>query len=275
MKRAIKLLRSIALRWPIARRAKCAVCGHAVGGFLPYKQGWAAAPRVLRRLSVEGSDLDNFECPRCGAHDRERHLVLYLRSHPLWAELSTLRILHAAPEKRLAVLISSLRPRQHLQCDLHPSGKDVQRVDLHSIPAPDASFDLVIANHVLEHVADVDKVLAEIGRVLVPGGHAILQTPFARGLEVTLEDVAVDSNLKRLEAYGQEDHLRLFGRDVFKRIETGMNATMAGGSHVELLPDVDPAEAGVNPGEPFMLFQKTVAAESRIPSADWASPSSG
>ena len=257
MNRAIKLLRAAALRWPITRRAECAVCGNVVGGFLPYRRGWADAPEVLRRLSVEGSDLDNFECPRCGAHDRERHLVLYLRAHPLWAKLSALRILHAAPEKRLAVLIASCQPLQHLQCDLYPSEQGIQKIDLHAIPLPDASFDLVIANHVLEHVADVDKVLAEIGRVLVPGGHAVLQTPFAMALDVTLEDSAVDSESKRLEVYGQEDHLRLFGRDLFERIEVGLNATMAGGSHSQLLPNVDAAIAGVNPGEPFMLFRKS------------------
>jgi len=39
-----------------------------------------------------------------------------------------------------------------------------------SIPFPDGSFDLVVNNQVMEHVADLDRALAEIHRVLRPGG---------------------------------------------------------------------------------------------------------
>lgn len=244
------------LRWPRRDGTACAVCGHAVGGFLPYRRGWAGAPSVLRTLSVEGSDLDNFECPRCGAHDRERHLLLYLRASGIWDRLPGMRILHAAPERRLSRLIAGRAPVRHLRCDLFPGEAGVQRVDLQSIPEADASFDLVMANHVLEHVADLDAALAEIGRVLAPGGHAILQTPFSRVLESTAEDPAVTSDADRLARYGQEDHVRLFGRDIFTRFEAGLGASMVGGSHAELLPGVDPRRAGVNGGEPFMLFRK-------------------
>ena len=42
-----------------------------------------------------------------------------------------------------------------------------------SIPFPDASFDLVVNNQVMEHVADLDRTLAEIHRVLRPGGRLL------------------------------------------------------------------------------------------------------
>ena len=258
-----KLLRALLLRWPLGQRADCVVCGRAVGGFLPYRRGWADAPAVLRSLSVEGSDLDNFECPRCGAHDRERHLLMYLRASGLWDDLPGKRILHAAPERRLSPLIAARAPARHLRCDLFPGEPGIERVDLQKIPEPDASFDLVIANHVLEHVADVDAALAEIGRILVPGGHAILQTPFARALERTIEDANVESETERLARYGQEDHVRLFGRDIFARFESGLGAIMVGGNHVDLLPGVDPRRVGVNGGEPFMLFRKGGSAQVR------------
>ena len=251
-----KMLRALLLRWPWGASAHCAVCDRQVGGFLPYRDGWAGAPEVLSLLSVEGSDLDNFECPRCGAHDRERHLLMYLRAVGLWNRLPGMRILHAAPERRLSPMIRRCKPARHLRCDLFPAEEGVQRVDLQEIPEADGSFDLVIANHVLEHVADLDAALAEIGRVLVPGGYAILQTPFARALEESVEDPAVRSEAERLAKYGQEDHVRLFGRDVFARFEAGLGATMVGGDHNDLLPGVDPRRAGVNAGEPFMLFRK-------------------
>jgi SAM-dependent methyltransferase len=183
---------------------------------------------------------------------------MYMKASGLWDRLPGLRILHAAPERRLSPLIAALAPVRHLRCDLSPSDAGIERVDLQAIPEADASFDLVIANHVLEHVADVEAVLAEIGRVLVPGGHAILQTPFALAIPETIEEAAVQSEKDRLERYGQEDHVRLFGSDIFARFESGLGGAMVGGSHAELLPGVDPRRAGVNAGEPFMLFRKAV-----------------
>lgn len=45
-----------------------------------------------------------------------------------------------------------------------------QVVDIQDIPYPDASFDIVIANMMLYHVPDLHKGLAEVRRVLKPGG---------------------------------------------------------------------------------------------------------
>lgn len=45
-----------------------------------------------------------------------------------------------------------------------------QQVDIQNIPYPDASFDVVIANMMLYHVPDLHKGLAEVRRVLKPGG---------------------------------------------------------------------------------------------------------
>lgn len=256
MANVVSITKALLLRWPLSRRAECAVCGRAVGGFLPYRGGWTEAPDVLRSMDVVGSDLDNYECPRCGAHDRERHLLLYLRACRLWDRLPGMRILHAAPERRLSPLIAARSPARHLRCDLFPSAPDIERVDLQRIGESDGSFDLVIANHVLEHVADLGATLSEIARVLAPEGHAVLQTPFAAALEETLEDPAIRSASERLARYGQEDHVRLFGRDIIARFANALGATWVGGTHAELLPEVDPDVAGVNAAEPFMLFRK-------------------
>ena len=45
-----------------------------------------------------------------------------------------------------------------------------RQLDIQDIPYSDASFDMVIANHMLYHVPDKDKALAEVRRVLKPGG---------------------------------------------------------------------------------------------------------
>lgn len=45
-----------------------------------------------------------------------------------------------------------------------------QEIDAQAIPYPDATFDIVIANYMLYHVPDRAQALAEIRRVLRPGG---------------------------------------------------------------------------------------------------------
>jgi SAM-dependent methyltransferase len=243
------------MRWPIGSRKQCCLCGASVGGFLPYRQGSRALPAAMRELRVVGSDLDHFECPRCGAHDRERHLLLYLRATGFWQRIPSLRVLHFAPERRLARLLSAAGPALYVKCDLVPTASDIQRIDMLGIPYPDASFDLVFANHVLEHVADDRAAVSEVARVLAPGGHAILQTPYSAVLQSTLEDAGISSPSARLQLYGQEDHVRLFGQDVFSRIASaGLEPLVV--RHAAALPDTEPSVFGVNADEPFFLFRK-------------------
>ena len=45
------------------------------------------------------------------------------------------------------------------------------------IPEPDASFDFVISNSVLEHIPDLEPVIAEVGRLLKPGGRFLFTVP--------------------------------------------------------------------------------------------------
>lgn len=66
----------------------------------------------MRALEMIGSDVDNFECPRCGAHDRDRHLLMYLQLSGLLASLPPLRILHFAPELNLSKRIAAMAPVQ-------------------------------------------------------------------------------------------------------------------------------------------------------------------
>jgi len=49
--------------------------------------------------------------------------------------------------------------------------------DAGKIPYPDASFDLVFADNVMEHIDKPDQVFAEIERVLRPGGRLLFKTP--------------------------------------------------------------------------------------------------
>ncbi len=53
----------------------------------------------------------------------------------------------------------------------------VIRADIARIPFADATFDLAVLNEVLEHVPNETGALAEVRRVLVPGGRLVLLSP--------------------------------------------------------------------------------------------------
>lgn len=252
---ALKLVRYAFAGWVPGGNRACAMCGRRVWRYMPYRDGSPGVPPLMRALDGVGSDVDHFECPRCGAHDRERHLLLYMRAAGLFERIQGARVLHFAPERRLWPKIAAANPAEYVRCDLFPATPDVAKVDIEAMPFAEGAFDLVIANHVLEHVDDDARAMGEVARVLAPGGYAILQTPYSRKLHATWRDPGIDTPQARLQAYGQEDHARLYGRDIFGRIvAAGFESRVR--SHADLLGDVDPVLAGVNADEPFFLFRK-------------------
>ncbi len=93
------------------------------------------------------------------------------------------------------------------------------KMDIHQIPFGENRFDVVLCNHVLEHVADDIKAMSEIHRVLKPGGWAILQVPFFSPVpDLTFEDNSITDPRQREKIFGQDDHVRKFGKDYAKRI---------------------------------------------------------
>lgn len=251
----VKLAKYALAGWLPGGRCHCVMCGHRVWRFMPYMRGSAGAPELMLVMNVVGSNPDRFECPRCGAHDRERHLLMYLEKTSLLAGMRDKSVLHFAPEKRLARRIAGNGPARYVLCDLYPSTPDVQRVDMLEMQFEDQSFDLVIANHVLEHVNDDLRALGEIHRVLKQGGYAILQTPYSAKLHHTWQDPGIDDDAARLQAYGQSDHVRLFGRDIFARFASvGLLSCVR--QHDEVLAGVDATVQGINPHEPLFLFRR-------------------
>jgi SAM-dependent methyltransferase len=233
----------------------CCLCKRNVRRFLPYRGGEAGRSVFIRAMDIVGSDVDNFECPRCGGHDRERHLALYLRATQLLDRFAEASILHFAPERHIASIIEDSQPTRYIKADLFPGSADIEKLDILDLPYPEQSFDFLIANHVLEHVEDDLRALNEIRRVLKVGGHAILQTPYSSRLAVTWQDSGIDTEYARRIAYGQEDHVRLFGRDIFARLASaGLESLVV--DHEALLSDVDATRYGVNAREPFFLFRR-------------------
>ncbi|NEU76747.1 SAM-dependent methyltransferase [Hassallia byssoidea VB512170] len=159
----------------------------------------------------------NAECPKCFSLERHRLLWLYLQNHTnLLSE--KLKVLHFAPEFQLYRLIRKLPNLDYITADLS-APRVMVNVDITDIQFEDNSFDVIICNHVLEHVTDDRKAMRELHRILRHNGWAILQVPLVGTQQETFEDPSVVSPEDRERLFGQKDHLRLYGRDYKNRLE--------------------------------------------------------
>lgn len=156
------------------------------------------------------------KCPGCGSLERHRVLWLFLeRETDLFERLGAM--LHIAPEYALQRRFAQLPGLHYVTGDLDSPLAD-HVLDVMDIPLAADSFDFLICNHVLEHVEDDRRALAEIQRVLAPGGWAILMCPVDRRRATTLEDPAAVTPEQRHRVFGQSDHVRLYGRDYTDRL---------------------------------------------------------
>ena len=97
------------------------------------------------------------------------------------------------------------------------SGDDAtERIDITDIQHDDDSFDVIYCSHVLEHIQDDRRAMAELYRVLKPSGWAVLQVPITA--DKTMEDAGVTDPESRLEQFGQQDHVRRYGPDFENRL---------------------------------------------------------
>lgn len=231
----------------------CVFCNRSVEAWLPFRTGEAGRSVFMKKLQSVGSNVERFLCPHCSSMDRERHLRLFFDRLNIMERVRGGAVLHMAPEFRLRGYIESHGLGSYVRGDLAPKAEGVEKIDLQQIPYPDQTFDMLICNHMLEHVDKVEIALREMRRVLKRGGRAICQTPYASRLTKTFEDPLLQSTDDRLFFYGQEDHVRLFGSDIAQHfIAARFTGRLV--PHSEILPDVDPEQFGVNEREPFFDF---------------------
>ncbi|SET52266.1 methyltransferase domain-containing protein [Oceanicella actignis] len=183
-------------------------------------------------------------CPSCDSRPRHRLMRLWLETDPPQARG---RVLHFAAEPCLAPTLRA-RAARYAQADIN--GLYELTLDIEAIDQPDQSWDLVIANHVLEHVDD-RKAMAELFRILAPGGIAALTVPLVAGWERTLElppDASADERALRA---GDPTHLRLYGRDFAARLR-------AAGFEVSTFTATEPAvgDHALHRGESVFLARR-------------------
>ena len=148
------------------------------------------------------------------------HSLSLERHRAVWAFLQrktaffqdNLRMLHLAPEHCYLTRFKKFDHLDYVSADLNSPWADVH-FDCHQIPFEDDSFDVLMANHLLEHVADDHQVMREFFRVMKPGGWGVFQVPINRLDPNTAEDPSVTDPMERERLYWQQDHVRLYGHE--------------------------------------------------------------
>lgn len=193
--------------WYIGKGKECPLCGCRRRKFLPY--GY-----VTQR--------ENALCPNCLALERHRTLWLWLlRESDIGRGAVALpRLLHVAPEVALMRKFSRIyakQPADYVTADLESPLADLH-FDIQHIPLEDESFDVVICNHIMEHVEDDRLAMREILRIMRKGGWGVILSPVDLQREKTFEDDTITDEAERTRIFGQYDHRRIYGRDYAERL---------------------------------------------------------
>lgn len=180
---------------------ECPVCTASFRKFLPYGR----------------KSRENALCPNCLALERHRLIWLYLQRKTDFFTKER-KMLHIAPELCFIDRFEKMTNLEYITGDIESPLAKV-KMDIHEIPFEENTFDVIFCNHVLEHVEDDILAMKEMLRVLKPGGWAILQVPFFYPLpKSTYEDKSITSPKDREKAFGQDDHVRMFGEDYGQRL---------------------------------------------------------
>jgi len=183
-------------------RYECPVCGGRFRKMMPYGNKGA----------------DNRLCPKCLSLERHRLLWIYLRDFTTFFN-GNFKVLHIAPEQSLRKQFRKMKNLSYTTADMVSPIAELH-FDVMNIPLPDASYDIVFCNHVLEHVENDITAMKQIHRILKLGGWAVMQVPLNPKFDVTFEDNSITSPKERERVFGQYDHVRWHGNDYPERLKS-------------------------------------------------------
>ncbi|MEI7463647.1 MAG: methyltransferase domain-containing protein [Candidatus Taylorbacteria bacterium] len=233
----------------------CPFCGYS---FRKFRPGGIDLPVITEKQIVGAGYRLNDVCPRCYSLDRDRLVYLFL-SLKTNIFTSQLKVFHVAPEGCLRAMLSKMPDITYEVGMKYHEGfyydRSTKILDITSLGFEDEVFDVIICNHVLEHVTDDLKALGELYRVLKPGGWAVLQVPISKTLTKTFEDIEVKTPEAREQVFGQYDHVRIYGQDYPARLENRGFTVKRYNPYRDHWP-VDLDKYAINPDEDLFIAYK-------------------
>ena len=187
--------------------------------------------------------------------ERHRLLWLYLNNSTNLLK-SKIRVLHIAPEQIFYRKFKKNIYWDYTTFDLKSPIADIKG-NITNMIFNDATFDLIICNHVLEHIVDDRAAMKEIYRVLKKDGIGILQVPIDKSLKETYEDNTIVSKKQRDKHFGQYDHVRVYGVDYKDRLEnTGFIVNLL--NYTNQIEDNLISKYGLIKGELIPIVKKSI-----------------
>ena len=165
-----------------------------------------------------GKQRNNVLSPSTLSLERHRLLWLYLKNDTTFFSAKH-KVLHFAPEQAFYKRFRKMKNLDYVTTDLNSPLADV-KADICNLPFKDNEFDVILCNHVLEHIPDDTKAMQELYRVLKVGGMGIFQIPQDLSQETTFEDHSITDKKERAKIFGQYDHVRIYGRDYFDKLRS-------------------------------------------------------
>lgn len=165
-----------------------------------------------------GHQRNNVLAPGTLSLERHRLLWLYLKNETDFFTAPK-KVLHFAPEQAFYKRFRQQDNLDYTTTDLYSPLADV-KADICDLPFEDNTYDLILCNHVLEHIPDDTKAMQELYRVLKPGGMGIFQIPQDLKRATTFEDNTITDPRERAKIFGQYDHVRVYGLDYFDKLRS-------------------------------------------------------
>jgi SAM-dependent methyltransferase len=179
-----------AAQWlSVAAEARCNICGGT---------GTIRLPDDADRIEDTSTLREALTCEACGGISRDRALIVGLggmlgERGPLaeWAPRPRVRMFETTGYRGHPPFLHAIFDYYNLPYAPPPKGESGRPLDARSgadvqdLQFPDGFFDIVMTAEVLEHVPDEQRAIREIGRVLAPGGHLVLEVPYVHASERT------------------------------------------------------------------------------------------
>jgi SAM-dependent methyltransferase len=207
----------------------CNCCATAYSKFVPEYPSAENAYAINSNEVIAGYG-QNILCPSCLSTARERLIIALLKEG---VKIFEKKILHFSPEKNIynflkisnEVITADIDPMFY-----KPVDKGIKNEDATHLSFADNSFDVVIGNHILEHIPNDTKAMEEIYRVLKPAGRAILQVPYSEKNSITIEEPGINEPEKQSALFGQKDHVRIYSLNDY------INRLKQAGFYVDVIP---------------------------------------